>query len=91
MFLHDIYHDRKILTDGVVPGDLVLRQRAYCRRTMVGLRRCRFGTYVHVCGIDIVRDETGTFLVLEDNARTPVGRLLRGREPAHDAARASRT
>ena len=32
-----------------------------------------FGTYVHVCGTDIVRDETGRFLVLEDNARTPSG------------------
>jgi uncharacterized circularly permuted ATP-grasp superfamily protein len=28
---------------------------------------------VHVCGTDIVRDETGTFRVLEDNARTPSG------------------
>ncbi len=34
---------------------------------------CRFGTYVHVCGTDIVRDETGRFMVLEDNARTPSG------------------
>ena len=32
-----------------------------------------FNTYVHVCGTDIVRDETGTFMVLEDNARTPSG------------------
>ena len=32
-----------------------------------------FNTYVHVCGTDIVRDETGTFRVLEDNARTPSG------------------
>ena len=31
------------------------------------------GTYVHVCGTDIIRDETGRFLVLEDKrlARTP--------------------
>jgi uncharacterized circularly permuted ATP-grasp superfamily protein len=31
------------------------------------------GTYVHVCGIDIIRDEFGDFRVLEDNARTPSG------------------
>ena len=31
------------------------------------------GTYVHVCGTDIIRDDTGRFLVLEDNARTPSG------------------
>jgi uncharacterized circularly permuted ATP-grasp superfamily protein len=30
-------------------------------------------TYVNICGTDIVRDERGTFLVLEDNARTPSG------------------
>src|SRR5215471_4950191 len=29
--------------------------------------------YVNICGTDIVRDELGTFLVLEDNARTPSG------------------
>ena len=33
----------------------------------------RFGTYVHICGTDIVRDTEGRFLVLEDNARTPSG------------------
>ena len=31
------------------------------------------GTYVHICGTDLVRDEHGRFLVLEDNARTPSG------------------
>jgi uncharacterized circularly permuted ATP-grasp superfamily protein len=30
-------------------------------------------TYVHVCGTDIIRDGSGTFMVLEDNARTPSG------------------
>lgn len=33
----------------------------------------RFGTYVHICGIDLVRDQEGEFRVLEDNARTPSG------------------
>ncbi len=32
-----------------------------------------FHTYVHICGTDIVRDEDGRFMVLEDNARTPSG------------------
>jgi uncharacterized circularly permuted ATP-grasp superfamily protein len=46
------------------------------------------GTYVHVCGIDIIRDDTGP-LVLEDNARTPSVSPC-GREPPHDAARSLR-
>ncbi len=71
LFLHDIYHDQKILKDGVVPRELVLGNAGYCA-AMHGFD-VPLGTYVHVCGTDIVRDETGRWLVLEDNARTPSG------------------
>jgi uncharacterized circularly permuted ATP-grasp superfamily protein len=71
MFLYDIYHERKILADKIVPADLVLKNAGYCE-AMVGFD-VPFNTYVHVCGTDIVRDETGAFRVLEDNARTPSG------------------
>jgi uncharacterized circularly permuted ATP-grasp superfamily protein len=70
-FLDDIYHARQILKDQVVPADLVLGNANY-RREMEDFP-VRFGTYVHICGIDIVRDEAGEFRVLEDNARTPSG------------------
>jgi uncharacterized circularly permuted ATP-grasp superfamily protein len=70
-FLHDIYHDGKIIKDGVVPGELV-HGNANFRPEMRGIDPPR-GTYVHICGTDIVRDERGGFLVLEDNARTPSG------------------
>jgi uncharacterized circularly permuted ATP-grasp superfamily protein len=70
-FLHDIYHDQEILRDGVVPAELVLGNANY-RPAMQGLD-LPHGTYVHVCGIDLVRDGTGTYRVLEDNARTPSG------------------
>ena len=70
-FLHDIYHDQKILADGVVPRALVVGNPNF-RPEMIGLD-VPLGTYVHVCGTDIVRDESGRFLVLEDNARTPSG------------------
>jgi len=71
MFLYDIYHERKILKDGIIPSELVLGNAGYCQ-AMVGFD-VPFNTYVHVCGTDIVRDETGKFMVLEDNARTPSG------------------
>ena len=71
LFLHDVYHEQKILADGVVPRELVLGNSGYCQ-AMIGFDP-PFGTYVHVCGTDIIRDETGRFLVLEDNARTPSG------------------
>jgi uncharacterized circularly permuted ATP-grasp superfamily protein len=70
-FIGDVYHDQKILKDGVVPSALVLGNSNF-RPEMVGLD-VPHGTYVHVCGVDLVRDETGGFLVLEDNARTPSG------------------
>ncbi len=70
-FLWDIYHDQKILKDRVIPRDLVLGNSNF-RPEMMGLD-VPLGVYVHVNGTDIVRDEAGSFLVLEDNARTPSG------------------
>ena len=70
-FLHDIYHDRHIVRDGIVPAELIYGNSNY-RAEMEGFR-VSFGTYVHICGIDIVRDQEGAFRVLEDNARTPSG------------------
>ena len=71
LFLHDVYHDQHVLKDGVVPRPLVLGNANY-RPEMVGFD-VPCGTYVHICGTDIVRDDAGRFLVLEDNGRTPSG------------------
>jgi uncharacterized circularly permuted ATP-grasp superfamily protein len=70
-FLHDIYHRALIVKNGVIPGELVFGNANF-RPEMIDFP-VRFGTYVHICGIDIVRDGAGEFLVLEDNARTPSG------------------
>lgn len=71
LFLHDIYHERTILRDGIVPSELVLTNPNYCQ-AMVGLK-VPGGVYVHINGTDLIRDQSGRFLVLEDNARTPSG------------------
>lgn len=71
LFLHDIYHDQKILKDGVVPKELVLGNDCY-RKEMIGLD-LPCGTYIHINGTDIVRDRHGEMLVLEDNGRSPSG------------------
>jgi len=71
LFLHDIYHDQRILRDGVVPPWLVL-QGTFFRREFVGVEVPR-RIYVHICGTDLIRDADGRYLVLEDNARTPSG------------------
>jgi uncharacterized circularly permuted ATP-grasp superfamily protein len=70
-FLGDIYGGAKIVKDGVIPGELVFGNANY--RPEMKDFPVRHGTYVHVCGIDIIRDESGEFRVLEDNARTPSG------------------
>jgi uncharacterized circularly permuted ATP-grasp superfamily protein len=71
LMLDDIYHDQHLLRDGVIPADLILGNRNY-RALMSGID-LPHKTYVNICGTDLVRDERGTFLVLEDNARTPSG------------------
>lgn len=70
-FLHDIYHDQKALKDGIIPSDLVLGNKNY-QSAMCGVDIPN-KTYVHICGTDLIRDDRGQFLVLEDNARTPSG------------------
>ena len=70
-FLQDIYNDKKILKDKVVPEDLVLSSRTY-RRECEGFTPPR-GIWCHVTGTDLVRDRDGRFYVLEDNLRCPSG------------------
>ncbi len=71
LFLADVYGEQAILADGVVPHRLVLANPAY-RPRMRGVR-LPFDTYTHVVGTDLIRDEDGRYLVLEDNLRVPSG------------------
>src|SRR6185436_4432673 len=71
LFLKDVYHEGRILAEGVVPRDLVQSCRHY-RREMRGVPVYR-DSYVSVCGTDLIRTEDGRFVVLEDNLRVPSG------------------
>jgi uncharacterized circularly permuted ATP-grasp superfamily protein len=71
LFLEDIYHQGRILADGIVPRELVYSCRHF-RREMRGLTVPR-GIYVSICGTDLVRLPDGSFAVLEDNLRVPSG------------------
>jgi uncharacterized circularly permuted ATP-grasp superfamily protein len=71
LFLQDIYHDQKILKDGVIPQDVILSSQGY-------LSACQGltppgGIWCHITGSDLVRDQQGNWLVLEDNLRVPSG------------------
>jgi uncharacterized circularly permuted ATP-grasp superfamily protein len=71
LFLRDAYSEQRILRDGRVPTDLIVNSPHFCR-AMVG-HRVPAGVFVHVSGTDLIQDETGRWLVLEDNLRVPSG------------------
>jgi uncharacterized circularly permuted ATP-grasp superfamily protein len=71
LFLKDVYHEGRILADGVVPRTLVWSCRHF-RREMRGVAVPK-GIYTSVVGTDLVRLGDGRFAVLEDNLRVPSG------------------
>ncbi|MFO0935543.1 MAG: circularly permuted type 2 ATP-grasp protein [Gemmataceae bacterium] len=71
LFLHDVYHEQRILKEGKIPSELILGSAGY-RKEMIGFTPPG-GVYIHICGSDLIRDPDGQFLVLEDNGRTPSG------------------
>jgi uncharacterized circularly permuted ATP-grasp superfamily protein len=70
-FLHDIYHEQHILRSGLIPPEQVLTNQDY-QLAMQGITLPN-RMYSHIAGIDLVRDGSGDYFVLEDNLRTPSG------------------
>jgi uncharacterized circularly permuted ATP-grasp superfamily protein len=71
MFLDDIYHDKKIVKDKVIPEDFIFASSGY-------MPECENITpekhiYSHISGIDLVKGKEGKWYVLEDNLRVPSG------------------
>ncbi len=70
-FLGDIYGEKNIIKDGVVPEDFVYLSSGY-------LPQCEgikppLGVFSHISGIDLVKGKNGTWYILEDNLRVPSG------------------
>ena len=70
-YLDDVYGDQEILNDGVIPRRLVTSCEHFYRQA-AGIVPPN-GVRIHVAGIDLIRDEKGSFRVLEDNLRSPSG------------------
>ncbi len=70
-FLLDIYTDQKILRDRVVPRRLI-ESSIHFQKSFRGFRPPK-DIYIHIAGVDLVRDHQGTYCVLEDNLRSPSG------------------
>ena len=71
LFLKDVYGEKKIIRDGIVPEDFVFAGSGY-------LPQCEGfvppkGVYSHISGIDLVQAKDGSWFILEDNLRIPSG------------------
>ena len=71
LFLKDIYSEQEILKDRAIPSSLVLGNPNF-RRQVHGIK-LPHDAYTHIVGCDLIRDDQGTYRVLEDNLRTPSG------------------
>ncbi len=71
MFLHDLYHEQRIVKEGIVPEEVVKTAKHF-RPEFMGFDVPK-NIYIHICGSDLIRDRDGQYLVLEDNGRCPSG------------------
>jgi uncharacterized circularly permuted ATP-grasp superfamily protein len=72
LFIDDLYHDQKIIKDGVVPAHVIESAQAFRPKQCAGMNPPG-GIWCHVTGTDLVRHEDGRVYVLEDNLRCPSG------------------
>lgn len=71
-FLDDVYHNQKILEDGIIPRRLVEENPYYYAKQVQGIN-VPLKNHIFLAGIDLIRDEHGKYHVLEDNLRNPSG------------------
>lgn len=71
LFIHDLYHEQKIIKDKVFPAELLANSVNF-RKECMGVNP-PLNIWAHICGSDLVRHSDGTMYVLEDNLRVPSG------------------
>ncbi len=70
-FLLDIYTNKQIVKDGVIPEEFIYSSKGYMPECE-GITPAK-GIHSHISGIDLVQANDGTWYVLEDNLRIPSG------------------
>jgi uncharacterized circularly permuted ATP-grasp superfamily protein len=70
-FLSDIYADARVISDGVIPSQLITSSTHF-HRAVWGIQPSN-GVRIHVAGVDLIRNPSGDVRVLEDNVRVPSG------------------
>ncbi len=71
LFLKDVYNEQFIIKDGVVPAEMIYSCPHFLRE--MHKFPVPYDIYVHIAGIDLIRDSDGSLYILEDNLRTPSG------------------
>lgn len=71
LFLKDVYSNQFIIKDQIVPINVIYSCPHFLRE--MHNVNVLHDIYIHIAGIDLIRDHDGTFYVLEDNLRTPSG------------------
>jgi uncharacterized circularly permuted ATP-grasp superfamily protein len=82
LFIDDIYHDQKILKDGVIPREIIYSAKSY-RPQCAGWNPPR-GIWCHITGTDLVRHSDGQHLRAGRQPPLSLGRVVRARESAGD-------
>ncbi|MCD7813650.1 MAG: circularly permuted type 2 ATP-grasp protein [Lachnospiraceae bacterium] len=71
LFIKDIYSEKKIIRDKIVPEEFIYASSGYlaqCEGVMPPK-----GVYAHIAGIDLVQGKDKEWYILEDNLRVPSG------------------
>lgn len=71
LFLWDLYHEQNILKEGIIPRKDIVTN-LYFRPEMMKVD-VPGKNYITLAGIDLIRDQNGSYYILEDNLRTPSG------------------
>lgn len=71
LFLYDIYHEKNIIKDGVIPAEFIYSSKGYTPECE-GISPMH-NIYSHISGIDLVQAKDNRWFVLEDNLRIPSG------------------
>jgi len=71
LFLADIYGEQKIINDGKIPAEIIYTASGFLKPCF-GIK-APAGVWCHITGTDLVRDQDGSWYVLEDNLRSPSG------------------
>ena len=71
LFIYDVYNQKKIFKDNVIPKEIIFKSPYYVKEGE-GFSP-KYKAWSNISGVDLIRNKSGEYLVLEDNLRVPSG------------------